>query len=116
VAGAHDGYQGLRGGPIHRRTWRLEAGRLAIEDRVDGRHAGATAVFHFHPDMRLVERDGAQAVTFQGRAGTRVALTSSSALVAAPSTWHPRFGQSLPSSKVSAAFSGGSLATSIGWS
>ena len=36
VAGTHDGYDRLPGGPRHRRTWRFVAGTVVVHDRVEG--------------------------------------------------------------------------------
>ena len=37
VVASHDGYRRLPGAPVHRRTWRVGAGQLAISDEVTGK-------------------------------------------------------------------------------
>jgi uncharacterized heparinase superfamily protein len=49
VSCAHDGYRRLRGRPVHRRSWKLAADSLLVEDRVEGEFNSAVARFHLHP-------------------------------------------------------------------
>lgn len=78
----HDGYFRLPGRPGHRRAWHLHQGSLEIIDTIDGRFSSAQAHYMFAPGQRLRwEIDGGEA-----------------SLV--PATWHPRFGQSVPTTKL----------------
>jgi len=60
VAGSHDGYRHLHGGPVHQQVWTLTPGRLEIADDASGggRH---TAAGQLH-----VEEGPDAPVTFQG--------------------------------------------------
>jgi uncharacterized heparinase superfamily protein len=57
VACAHDGYRRLAGHPVHRREWRMGAGRLEVRDRVEGSFSSAEARYHVHPAVRVTAAD-----------------------------------------------------------
>jgi uncharacterized heparinase superfamily protein len=79
LRGAHDGYRRLPGRVTHRREWHLSPGGLRIVDRLEGQPRSARVCFHLHPTARP-EDIGAN---LDGRLRTE------------PSTWHPRFGESV---------------------
>lgn len=94
---AHDGYSSLKGQPLHKRCWRLSEYELEVEDQVEGAFVTAEARFHLHPGVQVT-------VSASGCEGT-IILPGNQRLdwrtgpVAArlePSTYHPRFGVSLP--------------------
>lgn len=94
---AHDGYNRLPGRPMHRRSWQLEGGRLAIEDSVSAKDVPAEARFHFHPDVKVDTEPGGR----RGRAvlpgGHSVDWHCEQGIAhIEPSTWHPRFGATVP--------------------
>ncbi|AGX86609.1 heparinase II/III family protein [Candidatus Symbiobacter mobilis] len=97
VSCAHNGYGRLPGKPMHHRTWRMDEEGLTVMDWVDGPHHTAEARFHFHPDLQVQ-------IHPNQKEGTAL-LPSSTTLTwqiehgqarLEPSTWHPRFGSSLP--------------------
>ncbi len=115
VSAAHDGYRWLRGAPVHRRTWRLEPGRLTVRDLIEGDAATATARFHLAPDM-LARTDG------DGRSGElalpngrRMSWISSGQLRIEPSEWRPEFGRRVQSRQLIAPLSAGRLETVFTW-
>lgn len=116
VACAHDGYRRLAGQPLHRRSWRFDADRLVVSDKVEGVHRGAEAAFHFHPDL-------SPSIDEEGRSG---ALISDAGVALSwrvsrgrgrlePSTWHPEFGVSLPARRLVVALSQGESLVEFTW-
>jgi uncharacterized heparinase superfamily protein len=100
LVASHDGYARLPGRNIHTRRWALSETRLIIEDRVSGRWQAAVAHFHLHPDVVVCEVDplAGTAVT-RTREGLlmRWRFTGMTRVDDTPATWHPEFGQSVPS-------------------
>ena len=97
VSCAHTGYHRLRNRPTHHRTWHLGHQTFAIEDRVIGPHHSAKALFHIHPEVQLTVdadgRTGAIRMPGGGRISWRVLCGE---VTIEPSTWHPRFGLTVP--------------------
>jgi uncharacterized heparinase superfamily protein len=90
---AHNGYSHLIGKPIHHRTWRMNAHGLTVIDRIEGRHQGAEARFHFHPAISVQISPGQAEGTASlpdGRVITWKLENGKADLE--DSTWHPRFG------------------------
>lgn len=97
--GAHDGYRHLPGAPIHFRAWQLSDTGLVLTDRVEGGGAHRIeARFHLAPELRAeIHPDGAVHV-MQEQGQPVLTLTTDGATPGVePSSWHPQFGQSLPS-------------------
>lgn len=101
LSAAHDGYRRLKGRPLHRRRWVLQAGSLRVEDRIEGEFERAVARFRLMPDVRL---DGPQLRLDESRLGES-RLDESGAVrwqvepanattAAARSTYHAGFGLS----------------------
>jgi uncharacterized heparinase superfamily protein len=97
--GAHDGYRHLSGAPLHRREWQLCATGMVLTDRVEGRGAHHIEVrFHLAPGhCAEILPDGAVHVTQERGQGVMTLTTDGATLAVEPSSWHPQFGQSLPS-------------------
>lgn len=98
---AHDGYSRLTGHPVHHREWRLSQGAFQIDDALTGSGAHLIEIF-FHLGPGLIPRKdadgGVQLVDAQS--GLRVASLFSSEpslLCLEQTSWHPFFGQSVPS-------------------
>jgi len=101
---AHDGYKRLPGCDLHRRTWRLTEGELAIEDEIEGdtMHDVQLAL-HFHPDFRSVKVENHLVKAgIEGDLPLNVTLSMDNRLsfCLLKSTYHPEFGLSLPNYKV----------------
>jgi uncharacterized heparinase superfamily protein len=93
----HDGYLRLPEKAIHYRKWEMDENYFVIEDRVDGTSAHSQARFHFHPAIQLE----ADAGGMQGRAqlpeGDFIYWQVDTGHAQVESTsWHPRFGVSMP--------------------
>jgi len=88
---SHDGYRRLKGRPLHRRCWRLQAGCLRIEDAIEGSFERAVSRFRIAPDLRV---DGDR-VRGKSEDVLRWQVEPPSALTRIDvSTYHPEFGLS----------------------
>lgn len=74
----HDGYLRLRGRVRHERRWCLRACQLEVTDKLEGKFETAEARYHFAPGAELSWS------VIGGEAHIE------------PSSWHPRFGESVP--------------------
>ncbi len=116
VACAHDGYRWLPGKPRHRRVWRFGRGRLTVADEVRGGHAGATALFHFHPELAAsAEADGASGVLALAQEPLLRWQVLRGAARLEPSIWHPEFGVAIPSQRLAVDLAGGAAMVAFSW-
>ncbi|MBB3763507.1 heparinase II/III family protein [Sphingomicrobium lutaoense] len=89
---AHDGYAHLPGKPVHRRSWTLDTGCLAVTDWIDARRGRtARAYFHLHPDLE-VEHHCEDGIVLRA-SRLRVGVKADFPLVIEFGSWHPRFGE-----------------------
>jgi uncharacterized heparinase superfamily protein len=116
VEASHDGYVRLTGHNRHTRRWTLGAGSLQLEDRVSGAFTSAEARFHLHPDVTAqVGAGGVVSLQTHGIPIATLEFQGASAVSAARSSWHPRFGISLGSTVISARFAQSTLASNLSW-
>jgi uncharacterized heparinase superfamily protein len=93
----HNGYRHLHRNLVHRRQWRLEAGRLIVTDTLTRPVVDAFVRFHLHPDITAsAEAAGRVALQLPDGRSVRVWANGLDIDVVA-STWNSRFGVSLPS-------------------
>ena len=115
---AHDGYRHLPGSPVHRRRWVLDDEGLSIDDTITGALRTAEALWHVHPDVAVgaVSKDGTS-VPLRLPSGRVLTLRVERArLSVEPATWHPRFGECVPTPCVVARLCGPVLRTRVDWS
>lgn len=106
VACSHDGYRRLLGKPMHRREWRFARARLVITDAVEGRFGEAVARFHFHPEVRVECTGPAEGRLRLADGGALRWRVRGGAAVVEASSYHPRFGVSLPCQCLKVRFDG----------
>lgn len=94
IRGAHDGFAGLPGRPLHMREAVLEPRLLEVRDRLtsDPRRA-AGAYFHFHPDC-VLEGEG-NTIRIRSAAGSLI-LRSDQAMRIEESWYCPEYGLRIP--------------------
>ena len=80
---SHTGYERLKSKNIHRREWCLSSNYLIVNDQIIGVFKQAVSRFFFHPDVKLD-----QDIEWRCEDGLVQVVDS---------TWHPRFGFSVPS-------------------
>ena len=96
---SHTGYRRLKGRPSHHRTWTMKGRMLEVKDTITGSFVEAVSRLHLHPDVTVVQDQ--QTIRLAGPGGNlgqiRVtALPDAPALRIVPSTYHDKFGASLP--------------------
>ncbi len=117
VSCAHDGYARLPGRVIHRRTWRLQANRLEIEDRIEGKTIQSVARFHWHPDIASTTTPAGQVKSLSLQLDQHRVTWSTSGPRGGlePSTYHPALGISLRNSVMVAPLNPEGTLFSIVW-
>ncbi len=111
VRAAHDGYRRLPGRVLHRRALRLAPDALELEDALEGSWTSAVARLHLHPAVRVLARGARLA---HGATEVRVASAGCRAAVL-DATWHPRFGETLPSACLAFALDGPRARVRLEW-
>jgi uncharacterized heparinase superfamily protein len=104
IEAAHDGYA-QRSGPLHRRSFALDARGLSLHDRLEGPFERAEARLHLHPAVTAAPL-GPRSIRLE-LAGQALALQAEgAALQLETSSWHPGFNRSLPNHCAVARFEG----------
>lgn len=112
---AHNGYQRLRGRPIHRRTWQIGDNFFAVIDQVEGRFANAVARFHFHPDVVVEGGDREGSLRLPNGREVNWRVSKGQALLS-ETTWHPEFGHSIPNRCLEVTLDGAAAEVLFSWS
>ena len=107
IMAAHDGFR-RTGGPLHRRTWLLDAHSLTIKDSLEGRWQTATARIRLHPPHTL--------------AGDRIdgpwpihVACSGATLRTEDGFWAPEFGKRVPCQILCMDFTGPEASITLSW-
>ena len=103
VQAEHDGYQRLSGSPIHARRIELSDHELIVTDTAtlsDGKPYKGLAVarFHAHPDLKISltsRADYSGVIQFSDGKTLSLTVPIAASVRVEPSTWHPRFGESV---------------------
>ena len=115
ITAAHSGYHRLPGKNTHKRIWTISPQSFHIEDTIAGNFTHACAMFHLHPSID-VQLDDEAVVTMQLANGQQVQLrTEGGTASVESSTWHPRFGDTIPSHKVVVVLKNSQLKTTFSW-
>ncbi|MER9670158.1 alginate lyase family protein [Mesorhizobium sp. M0203] len=101
VSCSHDGYQRLSKSPTHRRSWELRRNELLVSDSVTGGNHRSEANFHFHPDVALERDETCSSGLALFPDGNKLYWTIEVGTGRLePSTWHPEFGSTQPSTRL----------------
>ncbi len=117
VEGSHDGYAHLAGAPRHHRRWRLDAGALEVDDRIEPSLPGpATARLHFAPGLELAP-DGGRGWRLNEGGTERARLDILAGGTAAPTTTQHalRFGERVDATTLELELADGRAAVRITW-
>ena len=94
---SQDGYCRLKGKPLHRRSWIINESELLVKDKVDGLYKSAVARFHFHPDVKITVNQNYKSGTLLLAANKTLFWSIDHGTgKLEESTWHPKFGESIP--------------------
>ncbi|MBA5762792.1 alginate lyase family protein [Vibrio sp. 404] len=103
VEASHDGYLRLRGRVVHTRRIDVAADRIVIADKLEGSWVSARAHYHIHPDVEVNADGGYLNLVLPN--GECFSVISSDKFIIDASTWHPKFGESIPNKKLIYTFS-----------
>jgi len=117
IEASHDGYRRLAGRNVHRRRWTFETDALRIDDTIEGPFRSAVAYLHLHPDTTIEALSPEKRTARLRMAGGPLidVAVRGAALAAAESTWHPRFGASVPARMLVLTFEGAAVTTQVCW-
>jgi uncharacterized heparinase superfamily protein len=117
VDASHDGYRRLPGRNVHRRRWTFETGALRIDDTIEGPFRSAVAYLHLHPDVAVETlSEDRRTARLRLPGGVLDLAVTGAALSVGASTWHPRFGTTVPAQVLTLAFASGAVSTRLQWS
>jgi uncharacterized heparinase superfamily protein len=114
--GTHDGFLRLADGAPHRRAWRLlREGRLQIEDTLDSK-GSVESHWHFLPGFQV--RTGPDPAVLHATDGVLALILKAEGAEwrVTRSTYHPRFGVSVPIAKAVARSNRATTRIDIAWS
>ena len=112
ISASHDGYQRLRGKPVHTRKWSLTDEHLLIEDKIYGQFNSGISHLHLHPDVSANLRENCIKICLPN--GQTLELTVSGGIPwLEQSTWHPEFGKVIQSQKIIVLMQGNELVTKL---
>lgn len=114
VSCAHDGYRRLSGRPLHRRNWHMTAQGLRVTDAIEGGFRDAVARYYLHPAVTVSAAGNDGVLTLPDGHIIRWSVTDGAARVVA-ATWHPEFGQSIPSKCIELVFKGPQVTMEFSW-
>lgn len=116
ISCSHDGYRRLSERPIHRRSWELRRSEFLVSDTVMGGNHRSEAHFHFHPDLAVEESETCSSGQALFPAGNRLYWTINMGEGRLePSTWHPEFGTSQPTTRLVVSLFKGESAIRFNW-
>ncbi len=88
---AHNGYQRLKGRPIHYREWLLAENSLEIRDRISGGYSEAVAFYHLYPGLTVnlyTKKISSDIISMGYETDADVSIENK--------YYHPEFGRSVP--------------------
>jgi uncharacterized heparinase superfamily protein len=95
--GAHDGYQRLKGRPIHHRKVVWKEGRIDIEDSIDGNGQHDIGLrLHINPDLKVSVAGGEAAIRNGETVIARIHSFPNGSVTTQQGWYCPEFGKKLP--------------------
>lgn len=111
---SHDGFKRQGVNCMHHREWHLTPKRVSFEDRLTGEFDTAVGYLHLHPTVDVIEVKNEMVILSIDH--YIVNLDVSGALVSLENTtWHPEFGMSKASKKLSFAVKGNKMNLDVSW-
>ena len=111
---AHNGYKKQGINCIHRRTWNVSLNDVEINDSIQGDFSSAIGFLHLHPDVKVVSSNS-NACTLQIESFEIELSVSGASLSLEESSWHPEFGVSIPSHKLTFKYEKSHVTFVISW-
>jgi uncharacterized heparinase superfamily protein len=96
VSASHDGYQRLKGRPIHKREWNFVDNELIITDSVNGKGVhNIKSIWPLHPEVSIINsKDDSIKLKVDGKL-VQILFEGSGKLKLVSSQYHPEFGLSV---------------------
>jgi uncharacterized heparinase superfamily protein len=113
ISAGHDGYRRLKSKVTHSREFALSESCLAITDRIEGRYSETVANFLLHPDVSAELVDNEVHLNTNRHAATMTFVGGD--IQVNPATWHPEFGLSVPTKRISVRMRSDHLTTELRW-
>jgi len=115
IVAAHTGYSRLRGKVIHHRIWEASRGNIRVVDELDGQYHRATGFWFLHPSIGVSMRDNLTVdLTISSCLSASVSITGAN-IKLEDATWHPGFGESMPTSRIVFNFDSPIVTTDVCW-
>jgi uncharacterized heparinase superfamily protein len=112
---SHTGYLRLPGKVRHQRKWVCKGSQLDIEDSLDGRFTIAYGHLLLHPEWKIAEYSE-RTMSVLHTDGRRINIEVEGGIIRAEAgTWHPRFGVSVPTTRLVTDFIGNRALHRISW-
>ncbi|WP_017906419.1 heparinase II/III family protein [Pseudomonas asplenii] len=112
---SHDGYLRLKGRNLHQREWIASSRTLQIVDRVTGSFDRALSRLFVHPHAVVTQDQEWLTITLTNDQIVRVHIQGAIDIKVIPSTWHPKFGKSIPNQCIVIELSKEMLTTTVSW-
>lgn len=115
VTCGHNGYARLPGRPLHVRQWTFSDSVIEVRDEVIGPGVGHSH-WHWHPDLAIENDEQGRWVTARLPDGRCLRAEAEGMLLRSrPSTWHPEFGRSIPTTETVGAITGRETVMRFQW-
>ncbi|HIF9275869.1 TPA: heparinase II/III family protein [Photobacterium damselae] len=98
ISASHDGYTRVDKNIIHSRTLTCSFDQVTIDDTF-GQVVVGTFILHLHPNIEIIKRSN-RILMLKINDFLNVEFSSSDDIKIEPSTWHPRFGESVDNNKI----------------
>ena len=98
ISASHDGYTRVDKNIIHSRILTCSFDQVTIEDTF-GKVVVGTFILHLHPNIEIIKRSN-RVLILKINDFLNVEFSSSDDIKIEPSTWHPRFGESVDNNKI----------------
>jgi uncharacterized heparinase superfamily protein len=129
---SHDGYQHLKGKPIHQREWYFKENSIEIRDIIKGSFKEVEARLYIHPDIAVVSNNGCNSYLPILEKSKKNLSYQHGALILPENyilewtlqkghgclintTYHPEFGMSYPSKCLQMFFTGSENIINLSW-
>ena len=118
IEASHDGYKKIFNSHVmHRRRWKFENNKLAINDKIDGEFVCSEVLFHLHPDVIVdIETETNFSVgSILLNEGSKMQFSTDGRAKLNDSTWHPFFGVVQNCQVISVTFEKSEVNTILSW-
>ncbi|PHJ40210.1 heparinase II/III family protein [Vibrio sp. PID17_43] len=98
VKAYHDGYKRLPGKVQHTRRIDVDTNKVVVSDKLSGTFQSAQVHYHLHPDIEIEVQSSSLLLRLPN--GESLTLDCNDKVLITESTWHPKFGESIPNKKL----------------